>query len=78
MMIDSSEHEEILLILEELDDQEQAVKFLKKLNDLSSALGKKILNLDESIDNNQWKIDCDNLKKDLDSLIIEIRSYGNK
>jgi len=49
------------------------VELLKELNDSSLALGKKITNLDESLDNDVWKKECDELKAKLDDVIKKIK-----
>lgn len=74
-MIDNSEHEELLEILEEMEDQALAVQLLKQLNDLSSMLGKKVMDTSEQLDHEQWKIECDNMKSQLDAVIIEIKGH---
>lgn len=74
-MIDNSEHEEILKILEDMDNQELAVQLLKKLNDTSSELGKLILNQDSNLEHDQWKEECDKLKSKLDVIIEEIQTH---
>ncbi|MBT7609142.1 MAG: hypothetical protein HN576_05265 [Bacteriovoracaceae bacterium] len=72
-MFDNSEHMMLLDILENLEDERLGVELLKELNDSSLALGKKITNLDESLDNDVWKKECDELKAKLDDVIKKIK-----
>ena len=73
-MIDNKEHEEILEILEFMEDEQRAVRLLKEFNDKTAALGKLLLNRDQSLDHNQWKELCDKAKAEVDQLIKEIKS----
>jgi hypothetical protein len=60
--------------LEELEDQELAIKLLKKFNDKTAELGQLIMNQDEKLDHENWKNKCDNLKKEVDQIVTEIMS----
>ncbi len=73
-MIDNQEIGEILEILENLEDEEIAVIYLKKFNDSSKKLGSLLLNLDKSLDHTEWKAKCDQARKELEGIVLEIRS----
>ena len=75
-MIDTSEHDEIMEILENLEDESLATELLKEFNDCSRDLGQAILNRDESLPHDEWKKICDQLKSSLDLLIERIKSMG--
>jgi hypothetical protein len=73
--IDNSETLQVLEKLENLEDQDVAIRYLKKLNDKTSALGKYVMNRDHSVDHGTWKLRCDELQKDVDKLVSEIMSF---
>lgn len=73
--VDNTETIQVLEKLETLDDQDLAIKYLKMLNDKTSALGKYIMNRDHSLDHGTWKLRCDELQKEVDNLIFEIMSH---
>ena len=73
-MIDNREHEEILDILENMEDQQLAVMFLKEFNEKTARLGKLLMNRDESLGHDEWKKLCDQAKDDVERLVLEIRS----
>ena len=74
-MIDNNEIERILNKLENLEDEEMAVKLLGEFNRFSSELGKLLLNLDHSLSNEEWKARCSIAKKQLDDVIKIIDNY---
>lgn len=71
-MLDNKELENIMSRLENLDDEELAVELLKEFNDKSKNLGKLLMNLDESLNGEQWKTLCDNAQKEVDELVKKI------
>lgn len=73
-MIDNKEINRILEILENCEDEEKAVVYLKKFNKASKELGKLLLNLDKSLNHSQWKIECDRAQKELNNIIEEIEN----
>jgi hypothetical protein len=73
-MIGRSELEELMEILENCSDEELSVSLLKRLNDLTSAHGKLILNLDKTIPHAEWKRKCDDLTLEIEDLVEEIRN----
>lgn len=73
--IDNTETLQVLEKLENLEDQELAIKLLKQLNDKTSELGKFIVNRDPELDHGTWKIKCDQLQNEVDMLIADIMSH---
>lgn len=73
-MLQNREMNKILEKLETLDDEQLSVELLKKFNDKTSKLGKLLLNLDESLDNEKWKTLCNNAQEDVDTIVNEIMS----
>lgn len=73
-MIDNSEIEKVLSKLENLEDEELAVKLLAEFNRRSSELGKLLVNRDQHLNHGEWKERCDNAKEKLEELIKRIES----
>jgi hypothetical protein len=73
-MIDNKEINRILEILENLEDEEQAVILLREFNVACSNLGKLLLNTDNSISNEEWKELCKEAQKILDSVVKKIEN----
>lgn len=73
-MIDNSEIERILNILENLEDEELAVKLLREFNRTSSELGKLLLNQDPSLSHAEWKDRCDDAQERLDAIVKKINA----
>lgn len=73
-IIKNIEIDELMSILEEMQDEELAVKLLKEFNDASKEHGRLILNLDEKLDSLEWKIQCDQAQLKLDHIIKKIKS----
>lgn len=71
-MFDNSEVERILTKLENIEDEELAVKLLGEFNRTSSELGKLLLNLDHTLTHAEWKDKCDDAKDRLDAIIKRI------
>jgi hypothetical protein len=71
-MFDNSEIQRILLKLENLADEELAVKLLQEFNRTSSELGKLLMNRDPSLGHAEWKDRCDDAKERLDALVKRI------
>lgn len=71
-MIDNSEIEKILGILENLEDEELAVKLLGEFNRTSSELGKLLLNQDPALSHAEWKDRCDDAQERLDAIVKRI------
>ena len=73
-MIDNKEMNRILSKLEDCEDEEKAVMYLKKFNSQSKILGKLLLNLDKSLAHDEWKRQCDQAQKELDRIVAEIEA----
>lgn len=71
-MIENTELDKIMTILESLEDEELAVTMLRKFNEKSSNAGKLILNHDQNLDNDLWKKQCDEAQKELNEVVREI------
>ena len=71
-MLDNQEINKLLEILENLDDEELAVELLKEFNSSSKDLGKLLLNLDNGLDHEEWKLQCELAQKKLDIVIKRI------
>jgi hypothetical protein len=71
-MIENNEIERILEKLENLEDEALAVLLLKEFNQASSALGKLLLNLDQSLTHQEWKQLCDDARLRLEAVIKKI------
>ncbi len=72
-MLDNAELEALMGKLEELEDEELAVKLLREFNDATSSYGKLILNQNQELSHEQWKEDCDKAKDKVDSIIKKIQ-----
>ncbi len=54
-MIDNSEIEEVMEILESLEDETLAVSLLQEFNEKTKALGQLVMNMDKSLEHDEWK-----------------------
>ncbi|MCK6595457.1 MAG: hypothetical protein L6Q33_09680 [Bacteriovoracaceae bacterium] len=72
-MIDNYELDEIMDILENYQNEELAVVLLKEFNEKTTRLGKLLMNLDPSLTSEEWKLQCDQAKKDIDAVVKKIR-----
>jgi hypothetical protein len=73
-ILDNSEIEEIMDILENLEDEDLAVSLLAEFNKKTRELGLLILNIDEKLKHEDWKHECDKAKKSLDDCLARIRA----
>ena len=71
-MLDNSEINAILEKLENLEDEDLAVKLLKEFNGATKLLGKLLLNLDKNLSHNEWKRMCDEAQGNLNRVIKQI------
>ena len=74
-MTDNNELERILEKLENLEDEELAVEFLKEFNRSSSELGKLLLNLDPNLTHMEWKNLCELAQTRLNQIVKKIDQY---
>ena len=73
-LLDNAEVNKILEKLEQLEDEELAVKLLKEFNDQSRSLGLLLMNRDPNLDHEKWKEECDDAQRELDKLVKTINS----
>lgn len=71
-MIDNSEVNKILLVLEEMEDEQKAAHLLSEFNKRTKELGELILNKEQSLNHEEWKKLCDDAKAQVDSIIAKI------
>lgn len=71
-MIANNDLNRILEILENLEDEELAVKLLAEFNRASADLGKLMLNLDKNLTHEEWKSLCDDAQAKLGQVIKKI------
>lgn len=71
-MIDNSEINKILELLENMEDEDLAVKLLQEFNFASKELGRLLLNQDSRISNEEWKKLCEEAQARLDKIVLRI------
>lgn len=59
-------------ILESCEDEQLAAQLLKEFNDHSREWGRLMLNLDPSLDHQEWKNQCEQAKLKLDQTVDKI------
>ncbi len=74
-MIDNTELDSIMAILEKMDDELLSVQLLKEFNEKTSALGKLLINYDGNLKDEEWKSHCDQAKKDVDEIVWRINQF---
>ena len=74
-LIDNKEVEEVMGILEEMADEELAVKLLQEFNAKTKELGTLLMNQDPSLDHGHWKAQCDDAKKEVDEIVAQIKKH---
>ena len=72
-LIKNDEINDILDVLEKMEDEVMAVSLLKEFNDKTKKLGKLITNKEENVGHAEWKVRCDDLKKEIDDLVLNIK-----
>lgn len=73
-LLDNTEVNKVLEKLEQLENEELAVKLLKEFNDQSRSLGLLLMNRDPNLDHEKWKQECDDAQRELDKLVKTINS----
>ena len=63
-------------IFENFDEEEMAVQLLKEFNEKTAQLGRLLMNLDKNLTHDEWKLQCDVAKKEIDTVINKIRKIG--
>jgi hypothetical protein len=71
-IVDNSELNRVMEILEEMEDQNLAVKLLKEFNDKTRILGQIIMNKDDELGDEEWERQGREAKLAVDDLIKEI------
>jgi divalent metal cation (Fe/Co/Zn/Cd) transporter len=71
-VIDNTEVERVLAKLEELEDESLAVELLKEFNDATREHGQLLLNKDQNLDHEEWKKQCDQAQKRVESVVSKI------
>jgi hypothetical protein len=71
-LIDNTEVEKVLAKLEQLEDEELAVKLLREFNDATRELGTMLMNKDQSLTHEEWKEQCDKAKQQVDAVLAQI------
>jgi len=74
-MIDNLEVNEVLEILESIKDEKLAVELLAEFNEKSKATGNLLLNKSPELSHDEWKVLCDDAQKELNDIIVKIKSY---
>jgi hypothetical protein len=72
-IVDAQEWAELLSILEDMEDQEEAKNLLGELNQKSKIWGQLFLNIDQNFDHQEWKGRCDRAQEELQEVIQKIR-----
>lgn len=73
-MLDNTEVMAIMEKLEELEDEELAVELLREFNERTKKLGTLVMNQDESIPHDEWKIMCDDARDAVEEIVVKIMS----
>ncbi len=73
-LIDNSEMMAVMSKLEELEDEVLAVELLKEFNDRTKALGAIVMNQDEGIPHEEWKVKCDDARDAVEEIVVKIMS----
>lgn len=73
-LLDNRELEHLMTILEEMDDEELAVKLLAELNASTKHLGLLVLNTDPTITHDDWKDQCVQARKRVEKVVAQIHA----
>ena len=73
-MIDNTEVNAILAILENMEDEILATKLLQEFNEKTATLGQLILNKDQSLAHDEWKNKCDDAQSAVDQVVQKIKN----
>lgn len=74
-LIDNTDINQVMEVLENMEDEQLSVELLKKFNDRTKALGELIMNQDPDLDHGHWKAQCDDAKKAVEEVVSEIFSH---
>ena len=71
-MFDTTEFTTVIEKLERLVDEQLAATLLSRFSQAQSNVSKLLLNNDESLSNEQWKVECDKANEKLKAVLVEI------
>ncbi len=74
-ILDNSEINEVMNILENMSDEELSVQLLREFNNKTKELGTLLMNKDQNLDHGEWKTRCDDAKKAVDKVIEQIMKH---
>ena len=74
-LLENSDLENILDILENMNDEILAAELLSEFNDATSQHGKLILNMEEGFSHEDWKKECDQAVNRVKEIIEKIKSH---
>ncbi len=74
-LLDTSDMDRVMEVLENLDDEELSVELLKKFNDSTRKLGELLMNKDPSLNHAHWKVQCDDARVAVEKVVSEILSH---
>ncbi len=72
-LIDNTEIERVLAILEGLENEALAVEYLKKFNDATREFGQLLMNQEDGLGHEEWKKKCDRAKEEVEKIVDEIQ-----
>jgi len=75
-VLDTKDTNRILEILEHLPDEALSVNLLKEFSEKNKRFGKLLLNRESELSHDEWKIKCDEAKKEMDVFLAKIESYS--
>ncbi len=73
-VIDNSELNDLMEILENASNEQLAVSLLAEFNAATKAHGTLLMNKEQDLDHEEWKKECDKAKLNVDNIIGKIRS----
>ena len=73
-MLENTEVNQILEKLENLEDEQLAVKLLADFNAKTAKLGKLLRNRDPKISHEDWKKACDEAQKGINEIVSQIKN----
>ncbi len=76
MSIDNKDLEKVMSKLEQMEDEELAVKLLAELNECTANWGKLIRNIDPNLSHTEWKNKCDRAQNAVEMVIKKINQQG--
>lgn len=75
-LIDNTELNEVMNILENLEDEVLAVALLKEFNRATKELGLLVVNKDQNLSHAEWKDKCDKAQQAVNSVVSEIKDLA--